>query len=265
MESTCSGSELLGVRYRPPFDYYAKDHLDQTGKLKGGSEEALYWKVVGADFVTTESGTGVVHQAPAFGEVDYDVLISEKERFEPGQGPDLFCAIGPDGKFTDVAPEYEGQWVKDADKAIGRRLREEGKLFHQEQYLHDYPFCWRASEDPLIQYPRESWFIRTTKFRESMLANNEAINWLPDHIKQGRFGNFLESNVDWALSRERYWGTPLPIWVCESTGEMEAIGSYDELLGKPGVAGAEVWEAAKKQNPDLPDAVSYTHLRAHET
>ena len=253
VESTCSGSELLGVRYRPPFDYYAKDHLDQTGKLKSGSEEVLYWKVVGADFVTTESGTGVVHQAPAFGEVDYEVLMSEKERFEPGQGPDLFCAIGPDGKFTDVAPEYEGQWVKDADKAIGRRLREEGKLFHQEQYLHDYPFCWRASEDPLIQYPRESWFIRTTKFRESMLANNEAINWLPDHIKQGRFGNFLESNVDWALSRERYWGTPLPIWVCESTGEMEAIGSYDELLGKPGVAGAEVWEAAKKQNPDLPD------------
>ncbi len=253
VESVCSGRDLLGTRYQPPFDYYSKDYHDQCGELKSGGTAPLYWKVVAADFVTTDSGTGVVHQAPAFGEVDYEVLLTEQERFQPGQGPDLFCAIGPDGKFTEVAPEYQGQWVKDADKAISRRLKEEGKLFHQEQYLHDYPFCWRASEDPLIQYPRESWFIRTTKFRDSMLANNEAIQWLPEHIKQGRFGNFLESNVDWALSRERYWGTPLPIWVCESTGEMEAIGSYDELLAKPGVSGTEVWEQAKQLSPELPD------------
>ena len=110
-------------------------------------------------------------------------------------------------------------------------------LFHQEQYVHDYPFCWRAEEDPLIQYPRKSWFIRTTAFKEKMLANNSRINWLPEHIRDGRFGNFLETNVDWALSRERYWGTPLPIWVCEKTGYTEAVGSYAELLAKPGVDG----------------------------
>ena len=125
-----------------------------------------------------------------------------------------------------------GRWVKEADKDISRELRRRGLLFHQEQYLHEYPFCWRAEEDPLIQYPRQSWFIRTTDFREQMLANNAEINWLPEHIRDGRFGNFLESNVDWALSRERYWGTPLPIWVCEATGHMEAVASYDELLGE---------------------------------
>ena len=119
--------------------------------------------------------------------------------------------------------------------------------------MHDYPFCWRAEEDPLIQYPRKSWFIRTTAFKEKMLANNSRINWLPEHIKDGRFGNFLETNVDWALSRERYWGTPLPIWVCEKTGYTEAVGSYEELLAKPGVSGTEVWEKAKAENPGLPD------------
>ena len=132
-------------------------------------------------------------------------------------------------------------------------------LFHQEQCVHDYPFCWRAEEDPLIQYPRRSWFIRTTAVPRPMLANNRLINWLPEHIRDGRFGNFLESNVDWALSRERYWGTPLPIWVCEKTGHREAVACYDELLAKPGVTGVEVWEQAKAANPALPD-----HLRVHK-
>jgi isoleucyl-tRNA synthetase len=198
-----------------------------------------------------DSGTGVVHQAPAFGEVDYDVLIREQSRFVGGQGPPLICAVGPDGKFTSEAPDYQGRWVKDCDREINRQLRDRGLLYHQEQYLHDYPFCWRAEEDPLIQYPRQSWFIRTTQFKDRMLANNQQINWLPEHIRSGRFGNFLETNVDWALSRERYWGTPLPIWVCEQTGQMEAIASYDELLAKPDVQGVEVWLRAKEANPDL--------------
>ena len=215
--------------------------------------------MVPADFVTIDTGTGVVHQAPAFGEVDYEMLVAEQARFRRGEGPELLCSVAPDGKFTAEAPDYAGRWVKDADKDICRELRRRGLLYHQEQYLHDYPFCWRADEDPLIQYPRRSWFIRTTQFKDRMLANNRQINWLPEHIRDGRFGNFLETNVDWALSRERYWGTPLPIWVCEKTGKMEAVASYDELLAKPGVRGVEVWEAAKERQAALPD-----DLRVHK-
>jgi len=253
VRSTTKGSEILGKRYRPPFDYYYKTLGESNGKLKDGGSQAVAWRVVAADFVTTDSGTGVVHQAPAFGEVDYDVLLAEQARFADGEGPELICAVGPDGKFTNEAPDYEGRWVKEADKDLSRQLRAEETLFHLEQYLHDYPFCWRADDDPLIQYPRKSWFIRTTEFKDRMVANNKQINWLPEHIRDGRFGNFLESNVDWALSRERYWGTPLPIWVCEETGYMEAVGNYDELLAKPGVDGTEVWDEAKKANPDLSD------------
>ncbi len=263
---TCLGRELVGLRYRPPFDaYYAEYiggelHGEATGNLHNFDEEYLAWRVIAADFVTTESGTGVVHQAPAFGEVDYDVLVAEIARFQDNQGPWLINCVGPDGKFSVEAPEFvRGRWVKDCDKDIIRDLKTRGLLFHQEQYLHDYPFCWRAEDDPLIQYPRESWFIRTTAFKDAMLENNSQINWLPDHIKEGRFGKFLESNVDWALSRERFWGTPLPIWVCSETGQMEALAGYDELLAKPGVQGTEVWAAAKKKNPELVD-----DLRVHK-
>ncbi|HEX4144109.1 MAG TPA: isoleucine--tRNA ligase [Pirellulales bacterium] len=259
------GEKLVGRRYLPPFDYYHKTLGDNQGRLlatgnKPGSSEYLAWRVVPADFVTVESGTGIVHQAPAFGEVDYDVLMAEQARFVPGEGPQLICAVGPDGKFTAEAPDYQGRWVKEADKDIARALRHRGLLYHQEQYLHEYPFCWRAEEDPLIQYPRKSWFIRTTAFKEAMLANNHEVTWLPEHIRDGRFGNFLEANVDWALSRERYWGTPLPIWVSDrDPSYREAVGSYRELLAKPGVKGTEVWDAAKRANPALSD-----HLKVHK-
>jgi isoleucyl-tRNA synthetase len=251
---TYSGKDLVGMRYIPPFPPFYYDQLGKAkGQLKDGKKNYLAWRIVAADFVTLDAGTGLVHQAPAFGEVDFDVLQTEKEKFVDGEGPDLICCVAPDGKFTEVAGPYAGKWVKDADKEIVKDLKSKHLLFHQEQYLHDYPFCWRSDEDPLIQYPRKSWFVKTTQFKDVMLANNQAINWFPEHIKNGRFGNFLESNVDWALSRERYWGTPLPIWVCEETGQAEAIGSYDELLKKPGLQGTEVWTEAKKANPDLSD------------
>lgn len=259
VESTCRGSELLGLRYEPPFDYFYKEKGKQCGTLVDGGEQVCQWRVVAADFVTTDSGTGLVHMAPAFGEADYEVLVAEQQRYVEGEGPELICAVGPDGKFTDVAGDYAGRWVKEADKDISRELREKGRLVLLDQYLHDYPFCWRADDDPLIQYPRESWFIRTTEFRDDMLANNQQINWLPSHIKDGRFGNFLESNVDWALSRERFWGTPLPVWVCSETGKMEAIGSYQELLDKSGLEGTDVWEDAKAANPELSE-----HLKVHK-
>jgi isoleucyl-tRNA synthetase len=253
VESTCRGADLLGRRYTPPFDGYYARSGETEGTLVGGGRQHIAWRVVAAEFVTIDSGSGVVHQAPAFGEVDFDVLVAEQARFVAGEGPELICAVGPDGKFTSDAPAYQGRWVKETDKDISRDLKSRGLLYHQEQYLHSYPFCWRADNDPLIQYPRRSWFIRTTQFRDRMLENNRRINWLPEHIRDGRFGNFLESNIDWALSRERYWGTPLPIWVCSSTGRMEAVANYDELLAKPGVAGHDVWEAAKRAKPDLPD------------
>ncbi len=256
---TCTGKDLVGRRYLPPFDYYHAKDGQKTGRLIDGTEEPTAWRVISADFVTLDSGTGIVHQAPAFGEVDYDVLQSEQARYREGEGPELICAVGPDGRFTDEASPYTGRWVKECDKDISRELRQRQLLFHQEQYVHDYPFCWRADEDPLIQYPRRSWFVRTTQFRDQLLNNNRQINWMPEHIRDGRFGNFLESNVDWALSRERYWGTPLPIWVCDKTDRKEAINSYDELLGKAGVQGTDVWEKAKAAAPDLPD-----DLRVHK-
>lgn len=249
--STCRGSELVGRRYLPPFGFYYSRLGNTTGKLKSGGEQHVAWRIVAAGFVTTDSGSGAVHEAPAFGEVDFELLQSEQARFVDGDGPGLLCAVGPNGKFTAEAPDFEGLWVKDADKLITRRLKDDGRLFFLDQILHEYPFCWRADEDPLIQYPRRSWFIRTTRFRDRMLENNREIHWLPAHIRDGRFGNFLESNVDWALSRERYWGTPLPVWVCEKTGSMEAIGRYEELLAKPGLTGTEVWLQAKAANPDL--------------
>lgn len=283
-----SGKSLLGLRYSPPFNTYEGLHLRKriarTSRPGGANNQEwddariteydsngpcpwlADFKVVQADFVTTDSGTGLVHIAPAFGEADYEILAKKRNRFLTAIAglhrvePILLTPVGPDGKFTDEAPEFvRGRWVKDCDKEITRDLKQRGLLFHQEQYLHDYPFCWRAEEDPLIQYPRESWFIKTTEFKDSMVENNQAINWLPEHIKAGRMGKFLESNVDWALSRERFWGTPLPIWQCQKTGKQEAIGAYEELLAKPGVAGTEVWENAKAANPELPD-----DLRVHK-
>ncbi|HUY34339.1 MAG TPA: isoleucine--tRNA ligase [Pirellulales bacterium] len=265
VKRTLKGSELVGRRYLPPFRYYytqspnasvgnePKFRGDEQEQLKSGGRQHIAWRVVAADFVTTDSGTGVVHQAPAFGEVDFELLKAEQARFVDEMEPMLICAVGADGKFTAEAPEYQGRWVKEADKDIVRELRRRGLLYHHEQYLHEYPFCWRAEEDPLIQYPRRSWFIRTTRFKHDMLTNNARIHWLPEHIRDGRFGNFLETNVDWALSRERYWGTPLPIWVCEESGSAEAVASYEELMSKPMVSGMEAWEAAKRAKPELPD------------
>ncbi len=139
-----AGAELIGWRYTPPFDfYYSQSGGTQAGLVDGGTDY-VGWRVLPAGFVTIDSGTGVVHQAPAFGEVDFDVLQTDQARFAEGAGPELICAVGPDGKFTDEAPPFAGRWVKDADKEIVRDLKSRGLLFHQEQYVHDYPFCWRG-------------------------------------------------------------------------------------------------------------------------
>src|SRR4029079_16108441 len=208
VESTCKGEKLIGKRYLPPFDYYYRDLGNKKSITAYPSECERYhaWRIVSAPFVSVDSGTGVVHIAPAFGEEDFNLLVNEQQDFpttratfnydENVGGPTLLNPVAADGTFTEKVYDYKGRWVKDCDKDITRDLKERGVLYHQEQYIHDYPFCWRADEDPLIQYPRKSWFIRTTQFKDEMLANNEQINWLPEHIKHGRFGNFLETNVD---------------------------------------------------------------------
>lgn len=238
------GRELLGRRYQQLLEY----KTPQGGKS---------FEIVGGDFVVidptqeTGSGTGIVHIAPAFGEDDY--------RLAKEQNLGFLQLVDESGCMTSEVTEFAGEFCKKADAGIVRLLRERGLLFREEVYRHDYPFCPRAKDDPLIQFARPAWFIATSRFVDDLLRNNESILWVPEHIRDGRFGKFLESNVDWALSRERYWGTPLPIWRCESTGHQEAVGSYEELLSKPEVRGTHVWETAKKRDPDLPD-----DLRIHK-
>ena len=197
-------SELLGVHYQAPFTIVevADDHR----------------YVVAADFVTTTDGSGLVHMAPAFGADDMEV--GRRENL-PVVNP-----VGPDGRFT-TGP-WEGQFVKDADPAIIDAMRAAGVLIRAATYEHTYPFCWRC-KTPLIYWAKPSWYIRTTARRDELLANNEKIQWFPEHIRHGRFGNWLENNVDWALSRDRYWGTPLPFWRCDDCNEVTVVGSRAEL------------------------------------
>ncbi|MGB7062804.1 MAG: isoleucine--tRNA ligase [Candidatus Zixiibacteriota bacterium] len=202
------GKDLEKLRYEPLFTF-----------VKADRSRMFY--VILADFVSVEEGTGIVHVAPAFGADDYEV----------GKKYDLPVVqpVDEKGEFTSEVTPWKGMFVKDTDESIMDDLKERGLLYKRGDYLHTYPFCWRC-DSPLIYYARKSWYIRTTAYKDKLLENNRKINWYPPEMGSGRFGEWLENNVDWALSRERFWGTPLNIWICDGCGEEKSVPSIKELL-----------------------------------
>jgi len=204
-----SGSALAGRRYEPAFSYFE----DQRA--------AGAFTVITGDYVTADDGTGLVHQAPAFGEDDYNAFRAA--------GLDAFAMpVGLDGRFDAQVPDFAGQHVKDADREIIRHLKESGALYEQDVIVHSYPFCYR-SETPLIYRAVPSWYVKVEQLKDQLLAANRQVRWVPDHIQEGRFGKWLEGARDWAISRNRVWGTPLPLWVNDETGTVHCIGSREEL------------------------------------
>lgn len=211
IERKLMGSELNGWKYKPLFDFV---------NLSDNKHDAYY--VALADFVTTEEGTGVVHTAVMYGEDDY--------RLGMKIGLPAVHTVDHAGRFNKTVPKWENRYVKEPEleTEIIIDLKENGRLYRADKYDHSYPHCWRC-DSPLLYYAKKSWYVRTTSVKEKLIENNQQIQWYPKEVGEGRFGQWLENNIDWALSRDRYWGTPLPIWICDSCEKQHAIGSIEEL------------------------------------
>lgn len=208
------GKALVGLEYEPLF----------SGVVKQGDKNfENAFKIYPADFVSTEDGTGVVHTAVMYGPEDYE--LGEKV------GLPKIHTVTLDGKFNELVPKWRDKFVKDVEKEITEDLKNRGLLYKTEFYSHDYPFCWRC-HTPLIYYAKDSWFFKMSELKDDLIKNNSQINWVPEHIKEGRFGEWLCEIKDWAVSRERYWGTPIPIWQCEKCGNLEVVGSLADLKEK---------------------------------
>ena len=229
---TYKGQELLGTKY---------EQLMPFAKVEGKA-----FVVIHGDYVTLTDGTGIVHIAPAYGEDDS--LVSKQNDIA------FVNLVDKNGKFVDEVEPWKGRWVRDCNEDICAWLKSENKLFSKQKVEHSYPHCWRC-DTPLLYYPKESWFVGMSKLRDQLVANNDKVNWYPETIKKGRFGNFLENVIDWGISRDRYWGTPLPIWTCEC-GHQECIGSIAELKEK----GINVPEDIELHKPYIDDV----HLKCPE-
>ncbi len=215
---TIKGSDLLGLSYEPMFPYFAD--LKQKGAFK----------ILSGEFVSTEDGTGVVHIAPGFGQDDFEACRAYDENFP------VVCPVDEAGKFTAEVSDYAGQQVFDTNEPIMQWLKANGLLVKKEQYTHTYPYCWRT-DTPLIYKAMSSWFVKVTDFRDEMVANNQQINWIPGHIKDGRFGKWLEGARDWSISRNRFWGTPIPVWKSDNPKfpRIDVFGSLEEIKAATGV------------------------------